>query len=79
MTAARSDQWRHDRLAEARGVLADVAHHPDTLIILAAHVVSQHTDEADECAEAIDLLRLLDRLHRHVATAAASGPTGGAA
>jgi hypothetical protein len=79
MIAASSDQWRRDRLAEARGVLADVAHNPDTLIILAARVVSQHTDEANECAEAIDLLRLLDGLPKHVATAAAAGPTGSAA
>lgn len=78
MPIAGYDQWRRDRLAEARSVLANVSHYPDTLIILAACVVSTHTDDASECAEAIDLLRLLDRLPGHAADAAAL-PTCGAA
>ena len=78
MPVANDDNWRRDRLAEARSILADVAHHPDTLIILAARVVARHTDDASECAEAIDLLRILDRLPMR-ATAAAALPTGGAA
>ena len=74
--APNAGDWMHDRLTEARGVLADVAHHPDTLVILAARVVSRHTDEASECADAIDLLRLLDRRRLH-SVAAAAFPTGG--
>lgn len=53
--------WMHDRLTEARGVLADTTQHPDSLVILAARVVVGQTDDARECGDAIDLLRLLDR------------------
>ena len=55
------DHWLHDRMAEARSVLADVAHHPDTLIILAARVICGHTDDPDEYADANHLRRLLER------------------
>ncbi|QCO56549.1 hypothetical protein EOK75_07360 [Pseudorhodobacter turbinis] len=51
--------WIQDRLAEARGVLADCTRYPDTLVILAARVVVGHTDDA------IDLLGLLDHRSRH--------------
>ena len=34
-----SGDWMHDRLTEARGVLADTTQHPDSLVILAARVV----------------------------------------
>ncbi len=70
--------WMHDRLTEARGVLADTAQHPDSLVILAARVVVGQTDDARECADAIDLLRTLDRRPLH-AIAAAAFPKGGAA
>ncbi len=70
--------WMQDRLTEARGVLVDIAQHPDSLVILSARVVVGQTDDAGECAHAIDLLRLLDRrtLQAIVATAF---PKGGAA
>lgn len=70
--------WMHDRLTEARGVLADTANHPDSLVILAARVVVGQTDDARECGDAIELLRLLDRRPLH-AIAAAAFPNGAAA
>lgn len=76
--APTTGDWMQDRLTEARGVLADTTQHPDSLIILAARVVIGQTDDASECGEAIDLLRLLDRRPLH-AIAAAAFPKGGAA
>ena len=70
--------WMHDRLTEARGILADVPQHPETLVILAARVVAGQTDDACECADAIDLLCHLDRRPLHV-IAADAFPNGGAA
>ena len=70
--------WMQDRLAEARGILADITQHPDSLVILSARVVVGQTDDAGECADAIDLLRQLDR-HPLKAIAAAAFPKGGAA
>ena len=76
-TSDTSD-WLHDRLTEARGILADVPQHPETLVILAARVVAGQTNGASECADAVDLLRFLDR--RPVqSVAAAAFPNGGAA
>jgi hypothetical protein len=76
-TSATVD-WMHDRLTEARGVLADTTHHPETLVILAARVVIGQTEDARECGDAIELLRLLDRRPLH-AIAVAAFPKGGAA
>ena len=76
--APSTGDWLHDRLAEARGVLADTTQHPDTLVILAARVVVGQTGDAGECADANNLLRLLDRRPLH-AIAAAAFPKGGAA
>ena len=70
--------WMHDRLTEARGVLADTAQHPESLVILAARVVVGQTDDARECGDALEVLRLLDRRPLH-AIAAAAFPKGGAA
>jgi hypothetical protein len=70
--------WMHDRLTEARGVLADTTQHPESLVILAARVVVGQTDDARECGDALDVLRLLDRRPLHV-IAAAAFPKGGAA
>ena len=67
-----------DRLIEARGILADVPQHPETLVIIAARVVVGQTDNAGECADAIELLRQLDRRPLH-AIAAAAFANGGAA
>ena len=56
-----SGDWMQDRLTEARGILADVPRHPETLVILAARVVAGQTNDACECADAVELLRFLDR------------------
>lgn len=74
---AGSDPWRRDRLAEARGILADAAHHRDRLVILACRVVTRLTHDTAERAEAIDLRHLLERQPRQ--TGAAASATGGAA
>lgn len=76
--SASSADWILDRLTDARGILADTTQHPDSLVILAARIVAGQTDDAGECAEAIDLLRLLDRRPLY-AVAAAAFPKGGAA
>lgn len=76
-SSATSD-WMHDRLTEARSILADTTQHPESLVILAARVVVGQTADARECGDAIDLLRLLDRRPLH-AIAAAAFPNGGAA
>ena len=65
------------RLTEARGILVDAPQHPDTLVILAARVIAGQSDSACECADAIDLLRQLDRRPLH-AVAAAAFSNGGA-
>ena len=70
--------WMHDRLTEARGGLADTTQHPDSLVILAARVVVGLTDDARECGDALEVLRLLDRRPLH-AIAASAFPNGGAA
>ena len=70
--------WIHERLIEARGILADFPQHPETLVILACRVVAGQTNDASECADAVDLLRLLDRHPLH-AVAAAAFANGGAA
>jgi hypothetical protein len=61
--------WRAKRLAEGRAVLADVAHHQDALIRLAARVIVSHGETAKEREEARVLLVVLDARsplrHRH--------------
>lgn len=78
IAASGTGDWMQDRLTEARGILADVPRHPESLVILAARVVAGQTDDSGECADAIDLLRLLDRRPLH-AIAAAAFAKGGAA
>ena len=73
-----SGGWMHDRLREARGILADAPQHPETLVILAARVIAGQTDDVGECADAINLLRLLDQ-RPLLAIAAAAFPNGGGA
>ena len=77
-SASVASDWTQDRLIEARGILADVPQHPETLVIIAARVVVGQTDDAGECADAIELLRQLDRRPLH-AVAAAAFLDGGAA
>ncbi len=74
-TAITAD-WVRDRLTEARGIQADTAKHPNSLVILAARVVAGHTDDARECGDALDLLQRLD--HRPLQVIAAAFPNGGA-
>lgn len=78
VAATSTGDWMQDRLAEARGVLADTTRHSNTLVILAARVVVGQTDDAREYADAIALLCQLDRRPLH-AIAAAAFPNGGAA
>lgn len=52
--------WPADRVAEARAVIADVAHHSDLLIRLACNVLVQHGETASERADAQRLLVVVD-------------------
>ncbi len=67
--AAMDPVWRAERLAEARAVLADVAHHQDGLIRLAARVIVSHGETAKEREDAHLLLVVLEARsplrHRH--------------
>jgi hypothetical protein len=67
--AAMDPGWRAERLAEGRAVLADVAHHQDGLIRLAARVIVSHGETAKEREKARVLLVVLDARsplrHRH--------------
>ncbi len=58
--ANRLGDWRTDRLAEARAVLADIAHHSDPLIRLACNVLVVHGETAAEREEARVLLVVVD-------------------
>ena len=57
---SRSSAWPADRVAEARAVLADVAHHSDLLIRLACNVLVQHGETSAERTEAQHLLVVVD-------------------
>lgn len=59
-TQHRSSAWPADRVAEARAVIADVAHHSDLLIRLACTVLAQHGETSAERAEAQRLLVVVD-------------------
>jgi len=52
--------WRADRLAEARAVIADIALHSDPLIRLACNVLVAHGEAAAEREEARVLLVVVD-------------------
>lgn len=73
--AAGFDQWHRDRLTEARGILADAARHPSSLVIIAARVVVGLTGNSAECAEAIDFWRVRDP--QTLPAIAATAPTTG--
>ena len=77
-SASVAGDWMQDRLIEARGILADSSLHPASLVILAARVVAGQTNDASECADAVDLLRQLDRRPLHAVAAAAFLDGGGA-
>ena len=56
----RSSAWPADRVAEARDVIADVAHHSDLLIRLACNVLAQHGETPGERSDAQRLLVVVD-------------------
>ena len=60
MTFQPRSEWPADRVAEARAVIADVAHHSDLLIRLACNVLVQHGETPGERAEAQRLLVVVD-------------------
>ncbi|PTV93654.1 hypothetical protein C8J27_11319 [Rhodobacter aestuarii] len=61
MTALpRNSAWPADRIAEARAVIADAAHHSDHLLRLACTVLATHGESAAERADAQRLLLVLD-------------------
>lgn len=51
--------WPTQRLAEARGIVADFVHHPDSLIVLACRAIAAHSLEEQERREALALAGLL--------------------
>ena len=55
-----NSDWPADRVAEARAVIADVAHHSDHLIRLACNVLVTHGDSAAERNDARVLLVVID-------------------
>jgi hypothetical protein len=57
---SHSSAWLADRVAEARAVIADVAHHSDLLIRLACNVLVQHGETPGERADAQRLLVVVD-------------------
>ena len=56
----RPSTWPADRVAEARAVIADAAHHSDQLIRLACNVLVTHGDTAAERKDARLLLLVVD-------------------
>jgi hypothetical protein len=56
----RPTNWPADRLAEARAVIADLAHHSDHLIRLACKVLVTHGETAAERKDARVLLVVID-------------------
>jgi hypothetical protein len=70
--------WPADRLSEARAILADIAHHPETRLVLAARVIVRHSRDEAECREACALRRLFDTKPRS-GTPATACRQGGAA
>ena len=55
-----TSDWLADRVAEARAVIADVAHHSDHLIRLACNVLATHGETAVEREDARVLLVVID-------------------
>ncbi len=51
--------WPAQRLTEARGIVADFVHHPDSLIVLACRAIAAHSPDPQEGREALALAGLL--------------------
>jgi hypothetical protein len=60
VSQTRKPDWPQDRLAEARAVIADVAHHSDHLLRLTCNVLVQHGETPSEREDARILLVILD-------------------
>ncbi|WP_444465185.1 hypothetical protein [Rhodobacter capsulatus] len=61
MTALpRNSAWPADRVAEARAIIADAAHHSDQLLRLACTVLATHGESAAERADARRLQLVID-------------------
>ena len=73
-----TSDWLADRVAEARAVIADVAHHSDHLIRLACNVLATHGDTAAERKDARVLLVVIDA-RRPIRTAQRQDDAGRAA
>ena len=56
--------WSAARLAEARAVIADVAHHSDHLVSLACTVLASHGESDAERRDARALLFVIDARRR---------------
>ena len=56
----QKSDWPADRVAEARAVIADVAHHSDHLIRFPCNVLVTHGDTAAERKDASVLLVVID-------------------
>ena len=56
----RSSAWPADRLAEARAVIADAAHHSDRLVTIACEVLARHGVTFEEREEARLLCLIVD-------------------
>ena len=74
----RNSDWPADRVAEARTVIADVAHHSDHLIRLACNVLATHGDTEAERKDARVLLVVIDA-RRPIRTAQRQDDAGRAA
>ena len=74
----RVADWPADRLAEARTVIADAAHHTDHLIRLACKVLVTHGETAVEREDARVLLVVIDA-RRPIRTAQRQDDAGRAA
>lgn len=57
---SRPADWPADRVAEARAVIADIAHHRDYLIRLACTVLIAHGESPEEREEARRLLVVVE-------------------
>ncbi len=58
-TAQHTEDWRGERLREARCVLADISQHPASLVLLACRVIVAHSRNRIEIEDAKETAALL--------------------
>ncbi len=58
-TALYTEDWRAERLREARCVFADISRHPASLVLLACRVVVAHSRDRIEIEDAEETAALL--------------------